>query len=51
MLERKIGQQTMEIDFLKKVLRRFKEHPLGAGANGDAASTSKFRKPAKRRQA
>jgi transposase len=40
-LERKIGEQTMEIDFLKKVLRRFKEHPLGVGANGGAASTSK----------
>jgi hypothetical protein len=50
-LERKIGQQTMEIDFLKKVLRRFKEHPLGAGSNGAAASTSKSRKRAKRRQA
>src|SRR6202035_522209 len=45
-LERKIGQQTMEIDFLKKVLRRFREHPLGAGANGGAASTSKSRKRA-----
>jgi transposase-like protein len=50
-LERKIGQQTMEIDFLKKVLRRFKEHPLGTGANGSAASTSKSRKRAKRRPA
>src|SRR3981081_1837737 len=50
-LERKIGQQTMEIDFLKKVLRRFKERPLGAGAIGSAASTSKSRKRAKRRQA
>jgi transposase len=27
-LERKIGQQTMEIDFFKKALRRFREHPL-----------------------
>ena len=50
-LERKIGQQTMEIDFLKKVLRRFKEHPLGVVANGGSASTSKSRKRAKRRQA
>jgi len=48
-LERKIGQQTMEIDFLKKVLRRFKA--LGVVANGGAASTSKSRKRAKRRQA
>src|SRR5437868_5935909 len=27
-LERKIEQQAMEIDFLKKALRRFREHPL-----------------------
>ena len=50
-LERKIGHQTMEIDFLKKVLRRFKEHPLGVVANGGTASTSKSRKRAKRREA
>ena len=50
-LERKIGQQTMEIDFLKKVLRRFKEHPLGVVANGGAASMSKSGKQAKRRRA
>ena len=50
-LERKIGQMTLEIDFLKKVLRRFKEHPLGVDANGGAASTNKSRKPGKRRQA
>src|ERR1700747_2939937 len=49
--ERKIGQQTMEIDFLKKVLRRFKEHPLGVVANGGTASTSKSRKQPKRRRA
>src|SRR5437016_6335666 len=39
-LERKIGQQAMEIDLLKKVLQRFKEHPLGAVANGGGGSTS-----------
>src|ERR1700750_695899 len=50
-LERKIGQQTMEIDFLKKVLRRFKEHPLGVVAKGGAVSTSKSRKQPKRRPA
>src|ERR1700751_1142425 len=49
-LERKIGQQTMEIDFLKKVLRRFKEHPLGVVANGGTASTCKSKKREKRRQ-
>jgi hypothetical protein len=50
-LERKIGQQTMEIEFLKKVLRRFKEHPLGVVANGGTASTNTSRKRPKRRQA
>ena len=50
-LERKIGQQAMEIDFLKKVLRRFKEHPLPLVGNGGAASTSRSGKRPKRRQA
>src|ERR1700745_2009080 len=50
-LERKSGEQTMAVRFLKKVLRRFKEHPLGVGSNGAAASTSRSRKGAKRRQA
>jgi transposase len=50
-LERKIGQQTMEIDFLKKVLQRFKEHPLPAAGNGAAGSTSKLRKRPQRRPA
>lgn len=49
-LERKIGQQAMEIDFLKKALRRFREHPLPAVANGDTGSTSKSAKLRKRRQ-
>jgi hypothetical protein len=40
-LERKIGQQAMEIDFLKKALRRFREHPLRVVANGEASSMSK----------
>ncbi len=48
-LERKVGQQAMEIDFLKKVLQRFKETPLRAVVNGGAGSTSKSRKPPKRR--
>src|SRR6266436_5810465 len=38
-LERKIGQQAMELDFLKKALRRFKEQPLPAAANGNAAGS------------
>jgi transposase len=49
-LERKIGQQTMEIDFLKKALRRFREHPLPAAVNGDTASMSKSKRPPKRGQ-
>jgi transposase len=48
-LERKIGQQAMEIDFLKKVLQRFKEHPLRVVSNGGAGSTSKSAKQPKRR--
>jgi transposase-like protein len=39
-LERKIGQQAMEIDFLKKVLQRFKERPLPRADNGASISTS-----------
>jgi len=49
-LERKIGQMTMEIDFLKKALRHFREHPLPAVANGNTGSTSKSAKPGKGRQ-
>ena len=48
-LERKIGQQAMEIDFLKKVLRRCRELPLPVVGNGVAGSTSKSGKPPKRR--
>jgi transposase len=48
-LERKIGQQTMELDFLKKALRRFREHPLPAAVNGNAGSMSKSGKRPKRR--
>jgi transposase len=49
-LERKIGQQTMELDFLKKALRRFREQPLPTAANGNAGSMSKSGKRPKRRQ-
>src|SRR5580765_2703405 len=48
-LERKIGQQTMEIDFLKKALRRFREHPLPVAVNG-ADSMSKSKRRAKQGQ-
>jgi len=49
-MERKIGQQAMEIEFLKKALRRFREHPLPVAANGNAVSISKFGKRQKRGQ-
>ena len=49
-LERKIGQQSMELDFLKKALRRFREQPLPAAANVNAGSMSKSGKRPKRRQ-
>jgi transposase len=48
-LERKIGQQTMEIDFLKKVLRRFREQALPIVGNGGVGSTKKSGKRRKRR--
>jgi transposase len=49
-LERKIGQQAMEIDFLKKALRRFREQAPPIVGNGVTSSTSKSAKPRKRRQ-
>lgn len=48
-LERKIGQQAMEIDFLKKALRRFREQALPIVGNGAISSTSKSAKLGKRR--
>ncbi|HEV2714744.1 MAG TPA: transposase [Terriglobales bacterium] len=48
-LERKIGQQAMEIDFLKKALRRFREQLPPVVVNGAAGSTNKSRKRSKRR--
>ena len=49
-LERKIGQQAMEIEFLKKALRRFREHPLPVVANGNTVSINKSGKRSKRGQ-
>jgi len=49
-LERKIGQQAVEIDFLKKVLRRFREHPLPVVVDGNIGSMSKSGKRPKRGQ-
>jgi transposase len=48
-LERKIGQQAMEIDFLKKALRRFREQLPPVVGNGAAVSTNKSGKRSKRR--
>src|ERR1700689_1855821 len=50
-LERKIGQLTMENDFLKKTLQHFKDHPPPAVVNGADAclkKSSKARRKAKR---
>jgi transposase len=47
-LERKVGQQAMELDFLKKALRRFRENRLPVDANGDSVSMSKSGKRPKR---
>ena len=49
-LERKIGQQAMEIDFLKKALRRFREHPLPVTSNVGTDSMSKSKRRPKRGQ-
>jgi transposase len=43
-LERKIGQMTMENDFLKKALAHFREHHPPAVVSGAAVCTSKSRK-------
>lgn len=50
-LERKIGQLTMENDFLKKALQHFREHHPPAGANGGVVclkKSSKLPRKAKR---
>ena len=43
-LERKIGQQTLEIDFLKRVLQRVEEARMLQALNGTAPSTGKSTK-------
>ena len=43
-LERKIGQQAIEIDFLKKVLRRMEEEQLLQSVNGGRRFGGKSRK-------
>ena len=46
-LERKIGQLTMENDFLKKALQHFRDHHPPAVVSGEAAC---WRKSGKRRR-
>ena len=43
-LERKIGQQTVEIDFLKRALQHVEEQRLLRALNNGAPSTSRSRK-------
>jgi transposase len=43
-LERKIGQMTLENDFLKKTLQRVEEQRLLANAGGGARSTKRLKK-------
>ena len=49
-LERKIGQLTMENDFLKKTLAHFKEHHPPAVVSGEAACSKKSAKPERKGQ-
>ncbi len=44
-LERKIGQLTMENDFLKKALQHFREHHPSAVVSGGDACLKKSSKP------
>lgn len=44
-LERKIGQLTMENDFLKKALTHFRDHHPAAVVNGEDACLTKSSKP------
>ena len=44
-LERKIGQLTMENDFLKKALQHFREYHPPAVVNGEDACLKKSSKP------
>ncbi len=46
-LERKIGQLTVENDFLKKALAHLREHHRPAVVSGGAACTGKSKQPPK----
>jgi len=48
-LERKIGQQTLEIDFLKNCLRRIEEQRMLQALNGKPLSTWRPRSKSKRK--
>ena len=50
-LERKIGQLTMENDFLKKALEHFRDHHPPAVVSGEAACLRKSAKPPRRKAA
>ena len=49
-LERKVGQQAMEIDFLKRALQHVEEQRLLRALNSGARSTSKWNKKPGREQ-
>ena len=49
-LERKIGQQTLEIDFLKRVLQRVEEARMLQALQATAPSTSRLKKKSKGRR-
>jgi transposase-like protein len=44
-LERKIGQQALEIDFLKGCLQRIEEQRMLQALNGKPRSTRRWRRP------
>jgi len=46
-LERKVGQQALEIDFLKECLRRIEEQRMLQALNGNPRSMARSRKKSK----
>ena len=44
-LQRKIGELTMENEFLKKVLQDFRERPPASASSGASGSTGKLAEP------
>jgi hypothetical protein len=43
-LERKVGQQELELDFLQRALQRVRETPSPGAAPGETGSTRSSRK-------